>query len=237
MRRVNVEPVDDRRRSGGPMRRLAVTFAAAAVAFAVWSPPSTGVAAPPPLVHHAALGPLAQSALSAIAQGRQLPKAWLQGRPTKPRHDVRSFPPRHHDRRCDRRDRGGAGNCANVGATAQATLIELSALSALPGVTEVELAGQADVATGSSVPAIPGWEPGARRARQVSPDLCRYGRLGSIRMSRAKAARSSQQGVGPSASSGWGESPCLPTAPCMHGIHRWRSDARPATAKRRWFHV
>ena len=52
------------------------------------------------------------------------------------------------------------GTVLSVGATAEATLGQLNLLAALPGITEVDLAGQANKQLDVSVPAIHASEPG-----------------------------------------------------------------------------
>ncbi|MHB8489611.1 MAG: S8 family serine peptidase [Candidatus Dormibacteria bacterium] len=134
---------------------------AVAIAGAFWTPPLPAVAAPPPAVaHHATLGPLAQSALSAAAHGRRLPSAWVKGRATKRGTTYGVFLRGVTTATAIAETGATPGTVLSVGATADATLGQLALLAALPGITEVELAGQATRQLDVSVPAIHASEPG-----------------------------------------------------------------------------
>jgi subtilisin family serine protease len=143
------------------MRRWACAAAALAATAALWGPtPSGAAAAAPAATHHATLGPLAEAALSASAQGRHLPAAWLVGRSTKHGTVYGVFIRGTTTARAIAATGAVPGTVLSVGATADATLSQLHALEALPGVTEVELAGQAKPQLDLSVPAIHASEPG-----------------------------------------------------------------------------
>ena len=146
------------------MKRFAYVLAAALLATAVWSQsqPLSGVAAPSPVVasHHATLGPLAEAALSATVHGHKLPAAWVRGRATKQGTTYGVFLRGTTTAGAIAQTGAVPGTVLSVGATADATLAELKLLAALPGITEVELAGQATKQLDVSVPAIHASEPG-----------------------------------------------------------------------------
>ncbi|MGA7988506.1 MAG: S8 family serine peptidase [Candidatus Dormiibacterota bacterium] len=155
-----------RARTGKEGRRLrfqrALTaICAVALASAFWTPPLTAAASPPSApVHHARLGPLAQSALSAAAHGRHLPTAWVKGRATKRGTTYGVFLRGATTATAITATGATPGTVLSVGATADATLGQLALLAALPGITEVELAGQATRQLDVSVPEIHAAEPG-----------------------------------------------------------------------------
>jgi subtilisin family serine protease len=147
--------------SGGRVRHCVAALCAVAIGAAFWTPPLAAVAAPPsPVAHHATLGPLAQSALSAAVHHRRLPAAWLQGRATKRGTTYGVFLRGATTAQAIAETGATPGIVLTVGATADATLGQLALLAALPGITEVELAGQATRQLDVSVPAIHASEPG-----------------------------------------------------------------------------
>jgi subtilisin family serine protease len=146
---------------GPRLKRFACAAAVAGLAVALWSQQVTGVAAPPKITgHHAILGPLAESALAASVHGHRLPTAWLQGRTTMQGTTYGVFLRGSTTAEAIARTGAVPGTVLSVGATADATLGQLALLAELPGITEVELAGQATRQLDVSVPAIHASEPG-----------------------------------------------------------------------------
>src|SRR5580693_496964 len=126
------------------LKRLAAVGLALGVASALWASPSNVAAGSPAAhPHHATLGPLAESALSAAAHGRRLPSTWVQGRASKKGTTYGVFLRGSTTAKAIAATGAVPGTVLSVGATAEATLAEVTALTALPGITEVELAGQA----------------------------------------------------------------------------------------------
>ena len=146
------------------MKRFAYVLAAALTATAVWSQsqPLSGVAAPSPVVasHRATLGPLAEAAVSAAVHGHKLPAVWLRGTVTKQGTTYGVFLRGTTTAKAIAQTGAVPGTVLGVGATAEATLGQLNLLAELPGITEVELAGQATRQLDVSVPAIHASEPG-----------------------------------------------------------------------------
>ena len=142
------------------MKRFACAASAVALALALWSQQVTGVAGPQPVSRHATLGPLAEAALSASANGHRLPAAWLQGHATRQGTTYGVFLRGSTTAQAIAATGAVPGTVLSIGATADATLAQLSLLAALPGITEVELAGQATRQLSVSVPAIHASEPG-----------------------------------------------------------------------------
>ena len=161
-----IGPVARRTGRAEPGRRVrlrgAVTvLCAVALASAFWTPPVTAAASPPAAVaHHATLGPLAQSTLSAAAHGRHLPAAWVKGRATKRGTTYGVFLRGSTTAAAIAQTGATPDTVLSVGATADATLGQLALLAELPGVTAVDLAGQATRQLDLSVPAIHASEPG-----------------------------------------------------------------------------
>jgi len=143
------------------MKRPASALFAAVIAVVLLSPQPTAAAAAPvhATAHHATLGPLAQTALSATAHGRRLPSAWVRGRATRHGTTYGVFLRGTTTSAAIAATGAVPGTVLSVGSTAEATLGELNLLAALPGVTEVELAGQAKEQLDQSVPAIHASEP------------------------------------------------------------------------------
>ncbi len=142
-------------------QRAVTALCALGLASAFWAPPLPAAASPPTApAHHAALGPLAQSALSAAAHGRHLPTAWVKGRATKRGTTYGVFLRGATTAKAITATGATPGTVLSVGATADATLGQLALLAALPGITEVELAGQATRQLDVSVPEIHAAEPG-----------------------------------------------------------------------------
>ena len=134
----------------------------------LWSPPIAAAAAPPPAGNHrAALGPLAESAISAAVQGQHLPATLLQGRPSKQGTAYGVFLRGTTSAKAIASTGAVPGTVLSVGATADATLPQLTLLAALPGITQVELAGRAQKELDQSVPAIHASEPGHASAPSV----------------------------------------------------------------------
>ena len=142
------------------LRRLVAVGAAALFSVqAVWTPVKA-VAAATPIAHHGRLGPLAQAAIATQKKGHALAQSRLRGRATPKGTAYGVFL------------RGGATAASiaatgavpetvlAVGATADATLSQLPTLASLPGVAEVELAGQSNALLDVSVPKIHASEPG-----------------------------------------------------------------------------
>ena len=116
--------------------------------------PSGATGSSPAPAHHAKLGPLAETALSAIAHGHRLPASWSVGRASRHGTTYGVFLRGTTTALAIASTGAVPGTVLSVGATAEATLGELSLLAALPGITEVELAGQAKKQLDQSVPAI-----------------------------------------------------------------------------------
>jgi len=143
------------------LKRVTCAIAALTIAMGLWLPPLIGVAGPPPAAaHHATLGPLAETARAAAASGRHLPAAWLRGRATKQGTTYGVFLRGSTTATAIAGTGAVPGTVLSVGATADATLGQLPLLAALPGITEVELAGEATKQLDQSVPAIHASEPG-----------------------------------------------------------------------------
>ena len=149
---------------------LAYVAAAAAITAALWSPVQSGAAASPaprPVSHHALLGPMAEAALTATAHGHRLPPSWLVGRSTRRGTTYGVFLRGTTTAKAIAATGAVPGTVLSVGATADATLNQLNTLAAIPGITEVELAGQAKPQLDQSVPAIHASEPGHASAAGV----------------------------------------------------------------------
>ncbi|MGD0196131.1 MAG: S8 family serine peptidase [Candidatus Dormibacteria bacterium] len=140
-----------------PIASLAV---AVAIGAALWSPVQSGAAAAAPVTHRALLGPMAEAALTANAHGHHLPTSWLVGRSSRRGTTYGVFLRGSTTAYAIAATGAVPGTVLSVGATAEATLGELNALAAIPGITEVELAGQAKQQLDVSVPAIHASEPG-----------------------------------------------------------------------------
>jgi subtilisin family serine protease len=143
------------------MRRPIASLAVAvAIGAALWSPVQSAAAAGTPVAHHALLGPMAEAALTANAHGHHLPASWIVGRSSRRGTTYGVFLRGSTTAHAIAATGAIPGTVLSVGATAEATLGELNALAAIPGITEVELAGQAKQQLDVSVPAIHASEPG-----------------------------------------------------------------------------
>src|SRR5579863_3963012 len=150
------------------MRRLVGVAAVAAIAGALWTPmPSAAAGHPAAHVSHARLGPMAEAALAATAHGQHLPANWVVGRASRKGTTYGVFLRGSTTVKAIAATGAIPGTVLSVGATAQATLTELNALAAIPGITEVELAGKATKQLDQSVPAIHASEPGHANAAGV----------------------------------------------------------------------
>ena len=142
------------------MRQLVGAAAVAAIAGALWTPtPSAAAGHPAAHVSHARLGPMAEAAIAATAHGQHLPANWVVGRASRKGTTYGIFLRGSTTAKAIAATGAIPGTVLSVGATAQATLPELNALAAIPGITEVELAGKTTKQLDQSVPAIHASEP------------------------------------------------------------------------------
>jgi subtilisin family serine protease len=193
------------------MKRWTCAAVAISATVALWAP-SQGNAAPAaaPVTHQARLGPLATAALSASAHGQRLPAAWLAGRASKRGTTYGVFLRGSTTANAIAATGAVPGTVLSVGATADATLSELHALAALPGITEVELAGQAGDQLDQSVPAIHASEPGHASTPGI-PHMWSGtgGSADSYTTTTGGSTLWQQNGACPSTSSGAGRVPVL----------------------------
>ncbi len=119
---------------------------------------------------------MAQAALAATAHGHQLPASWLVGRPSRKGPTYGVFLEGKTTAKAIAATGAIPGTVLAVGATAQATLTELNALAAIPGISEVELAGKTTKQLDQSVPAIHASEPGSRECGRRAAPVVRHRR-------------------------------------------------------------